>query len=324
MKHKSFYKIATLAISAAVIFSSCAISYSMSALSYAVENTTTPDNTESKVENSVEANKEADPNESSDTESASDSTDANNSTPVMDPVAAENLQNIQDALAQYYRALQAMQNAGLEIDLSNPGIEAHAQNYYKKSVFIGDSVMVGFANFSKRNANAVAHQATFLSATSFAIFHALKDVSKDKLQPTYNGRKDNVWNLIADMDVERVFIYLGTNDLVGIDPAKTSDRMMELCEKIKASKPGVEIHIVSMSPCYYTSTKGYLNNPAIDEYNLLLSQKAAANGYFFVDINSSLKDATGNLEASYSSDKFVHLKTSAYQVWNNIFAGYVK
>ena len=43
-------------------------------------------------------------------------------------------------------------------------------------------------------------------------------------------------NLIADMDVERVFIYLGTNDLVGIDPAKTSDRMMELCEKIKASK----------------------------------------------------------------------------------------
>lgn len=317
MKLKTLCKITAFAFSMALALSAFAFSNTLTVVSNAVE---------TNGENSTDSASETDKDAKTVDKNISDSEaqEENPSTPVMDPTDAEKLQSIQDALAQYYRALQAMQNAGVEINLTNPGIEMHAQNYYKKSVFIGDSVMVGFANFSKNNANAVAHEATFLSAKSFAIFHALKDVSKDKLQPTYNGQKDNVWNLVANMDVDRVFIYLGTNDLVGIDPGKTSDRMMELCAKIKSSKPGVEIHIVSMSPCYYTSTKGFLNNPSIDEYNLLLSQKAAANGYFFVDINTSLKDATGNLEASYSSDKFVHLKTSAYQVWNDIFAGYAK
>lgn len=251
----------------------------------------------------------------------------------------------EEALAQYYAALEQMKAAGIDTSAVEPGAAAQgnvatqggttaeipvveagdlskAQKYFSKSVFVGDSVMVGFANYSQSNAGAAAHGATFLSAKSFAVYHALKDVSKDGLQPTYNGKKDNVWNLIAGMDVNRVFIYLGTNDLVGIDPETTSTKMMELAAKIKAAKPGVEIHIVSMVPCYAGTNKGYINNTSIDEYNKLLVKKAAANGYNFVDINTSLKDGTGNLVSTYSGDKFVHLNTSGYKVWDSLFASY--
>lgn len=197
-----------------------------------------------------------------------------------------------------------------------------AVNYYSRSVFVGDSVMVGFRNYASSHAESNVHFATFLAAKSFSACHALNPASKDSLQPSYQGKKQNVWDSIALMDVDRVFLFFGTNDLVVKNASVTADNIFEVAARIKATKPSVDIIIISMTPVYAGVNKGALNNQSINELNVYLAQRASANGYGYVDINSYMKDENGNLKASYCSDKYVHLNDSAYAVWDSILCTY--
>ena len=199
--------------------------------------------------------------------------------------------------------------------------EAAVRNYFNRSVFVGDSVMVGYQLYLASHRDSLASGAKFLAATSYATYHANKENSN--MHPLFRGVRQPVWKSITQMEVDRVFIMLGTNDLVGMEPQATANGIIKLAEKIRAAKPGIEIHLISMTPVYAGTNKGCLNNAGIDTLNVLLLQAAITNGYGYVDINSYLKDATGNLDPKYSSDKYVHQNNSAYAVWDQTLRSYV-
>lgn len=195
-------------------------------------------------------------------------------------------------------------------------------DYYSNACFIGDSLMVGFRNYSKRNDIACARNSEFLAATSFASYYALKPEKTLKRQPEYIGHKMAVWDSISLMKADKVFICLGTNDLVGISPEKTSDNLITLCNTIKAANPNVSIHIIGMAPVYIGVNKGHLNINDITIYNTLCREKAAVLGYGFIDLNPYLSDSLGNLKPEYCSDKYVHMNNKAYGVWNQVLFDY--
>ena len=197
-----------------------------------------------------------------------------------------------------------------------------AAAYFARSVFIGDSVVVGYRNYLAAHKESPVSSVTFLAATSYSAAHALNE--NDSLHPMYCGKKQPVWTSISQMDVDRVFIMLGTNDLVVKDAFRASADVIALVDKIMAVNPGIEVHIVSMTPVYAGVSKGALNNPTINAYNILLFQAASQRaGVYYLDLNSQLLDANGNLEAKYCSDNYVHHNSTSYaQVWDPFFTAY--
>lgn len=193
--------------------------------------------------------------------------------------------------------------------------------YYSDSVFIGDSIMVGFRNYSAKQKSYV-HAIPFLAVGSYSAFNAMKPVAGDNVHPKYKGKKCQVWDAIPGMGSKRAFILLGMNDIsiLGLEGAR--DQYKELIGKILESSPDIEIHIISVTYTLPDQGKGKLNNENLAKYNVLLQEMAAENGWGYIDLCTPISDGNGNLATEYCSDGFVHLSTTAYAIWESELADY--
>lgn len=195
------------------------------------------------------------------------------------------------------------------------------RDYYSRSVFIGDSVMTGYKMYVNYY-DSLASEAFFLATNSYATFHALKENSN--LHPLYRGVKQPVWKSVSSMEVDRVFIMLGTNDLICWSVENTSKGIFDLTQRILEENPGIEINLVSMTPLYPGASKNNLTNANVDILNETLREMAEDNGFGYVDINTPLKDGGDALPPAFCSDKLVHETYEAYAVWDKEFTLYAK
>ncbi|MBQ0041801.1 MAG: SGNH/GDSL hydrolase family protein [Lachnospiraceae bacterium] len=207
----------------------------------------------------------------------------------------------------------------------NATVQKQVEDYFTKSVFVGDSIMVGYRNFVAKTPESPVSKAQFLAATSFSITHALNPASKDSLQPVYQGKKRNVWESISLMGAKHVFLMFGTNDLISKNAYVVEEQMFKLVDKILEVNPDVDIHIISMTPIAGgAQQKGALNNTSIPIYNSRLYADCVKKGYSYVELHKYMLDANGDLRKEYCSDKFVHLLPVAYENgWEPVFFNHV-
>lgn len=202
--------------------------------------------------------------------------------------------------------------------------EEELAQYYRDSVFIGDSIMVGFRNYSAKQKESFVSGIQFLAVGSYSAFNAMKPVTDENVHPLYKGKKSQVWDVIPQLGVKRVFILLGMNDIsiLGLEGAR--DKYKELIGQILTTSPDVEIHIMSTTYTLKDAGKGKLNNENLAQYNVLLQEMAEENGWGYVDVCTPLLDEEGNLMESYCSDGYVHLVGTAYSVWEGVLREYAK
>ncbi|MDE7415848.1 MAG: hypothetical protein K2N44_05935 [Lachnospiraceae bacterium] len=193
--------------------------------------------------------------------------------------------------------------------------------YYGDSVFIGDSIMVGFRNYSAKQQTFV-QDIQFLAVGSYSAFNAMKPVTADNVHPMYKGKKCQVWNAVPLIGSRRAFILLGMNDIsiLGLEGAR--DKYKELIDKILETSPDIEIHIISVTYTLADQGIGKLNNENLAQYNILLQEMAEENGWEYIDLCTPISDGKGNLAAEYCSDGFVHLSSSAYTLWESELIDY--
>lgn len=193
--------------------------------------------------------------------------------------------------------------------------------YYGESVFIGDSIMVGFRNYSAKQESFV-HDIQFLAVGSYSAFNAMKPVADDNVHPLYKGKKTQLWDAVPLTDSKRAFLLLGMNDIsiLGLEGAR--DQYKELIEKILEASPDIEIHIISVTYTLPDQGKGKLNNDNIAAYNVLLQEMAEKNGWGYIDLCTSISDGEGNLAEECCSDGFVHLTNAAYALWESDLIDY--
>lgn len=187
--------------------------------------------------------------------------------------------------------------------------------YYGDSVFIGDSIMQGFRNYSAKKDNFV-HDIEFLTAVSYSANNALKPVNNKNPHPKYKGKKYHLWDVLPLLDKKRAFILLGTNDLISMGLEDSRDKYKELIDKVLETSPDLEIHIISVTYTLWKDDgKGCLYNPNIDTYNTLLQEMADENGWGYIDLCTPISDGEGNLAEDCCSDGFVHLTNAAFTLW---------
>ena len=209
-----------------------------------------------------------------------------------------------------------------EVPLDNTTLTGIA-GYYGRSVFVGDSIMVGFRNYAANTPDSCVHNATFLATTSYSLYSALMPLEASNLHPTFRGQKYLVWDALSIINPDRVFIMFGTNDLVCYSPDKIVSNYVDFISRIKAANPNIEINVISMTPVYSGTNNGCLNKDGVACLNAGLIQMCQDNGYNYVNLYDSMVGTDGCIVPSYSSDRYVHMNNNCYATcWENTFRSF--
>lgn len=192
--------------------------------------------------------------------------------------------------------------------------------FFKNSVFIGDSVMQGFRNYCARSKDPFLKNLDFLASGSFSAHNAFWSVSSKSKHPMYKGSQRPVWESVKMIGDKNVYICLGLNDLnAGKDAV---EKYTKLIKKIIEYNPGVNMNIISMTYTYKDAGKNRLNNENIKKFNEDMKNIATENSWGFINLADPLSDESGNLKAEYCSDKYVHHTNKAYAVWRDVLREY--
>jgi len=189
--------------------------------------------------------------------------------------------------------------------------------YFKNSLFLGDSVTDGFDLYRSRikfNDELVLKDVTVAAVKSYSVYNALQPVSDTSVHPLMGGSQALPEDIIAQKDVKNVFICLGMNDLTF---EKISDFIIyysRLINRIKEKSPDKNIVIMSIIPIVAGKEQLELNNDRIIEANNALLEFAKENNIYFIDYAAAIRDSNNCLPADLSSDNFCHLKTPVYDM----------
>lgn len=194
-------------------------------------------------------------------------------------------------------------------------------HFFDDAAFVGDSVSLKLQRYQA--ATGVLGKATFLTAGSYSVYHAVND----SMFISYRGQQMSPEDALAASGAKKVFILLGMNDIgrsdVGID--KTITNWAVFVQRIREKNPDITIYIQSGTPIHAAKDSGLLSNANMDKYNEKLKAFAAQNGCQFIDIASAMKDANGDLKDAYCSDQYVHLSDAGCVAWisvlRNTFGG---
>lgn len=211
-----------------------------------------------------------------------------------------------------------------EMSPEEKAAEERTDAYFDNSVFVGDSIMLGFRNYAMKRQDSFLSRLQFLAAGSYSVNNALWEVNEKSVHPMFRGKQRQVWESISMMGGRRVFLMLGMNDLNINGLEGSCEKYKELVDKIRQTDPGAEIHIMSMTYVLKGKGTGLLENDTIREYNSMLKQMAEENGWGYVDIADALADENGDLAEGYCSDGFAHQRPEAYDIWVSVLRAYAR
>ena len=201
-------------------------------------------------------------------------------------------------------------------------------SYFDDAVFIGDSVTLMLQYYAMKQRAEDPNflgKANFLTAGSFSYRHAVTAVTEASIHPTYNGTKMLVEDAISQMGAKKIYIMLGMNDIANKNYTQTMENVQTLVSRVLAKNPDAQFYFESVTPRMANSEHSYLNNEMIRGFNELLSEYAAENGYYFVNIYAGICDENGALPAQYCSDPVseggngmgIHFTYDGCKVWTD-------
>ena len=140
--------------------------------------------------------------------------------------------------------------------------------------------------------------------------------------------------MMFDLEPERIFINIGTNDIAQPDYSLPVllEHYAEILREIQKRLPETEITLLAYYPVNAELNRPDMpggpdmfqtrNNKNIAEANAALEKLAARMGCRFLNVNQGLTDEKGNLKAEYTVEG-VHMYASGYQVVLNNLKPYL-
>ena len=207
--------------------------------------------------------------------------------------------------------------------------------YFRDSVFIGNSIMVHFGNYisGKR-----AYDSSFLGKAKVLAASAYSPKLEFDKNPqtdyfiSFRGEKMHVWEAVAQSEAKCAYINLMALNELGLHPTATCaenafENTVKVIDKIKEFSPGIKIVILSNT--YMVSTFNYknLNNTNIYKLNSLMLDYCNENDIAFLDVTTPLT-VDGYLKLSYCIDpepgkgNGCHLQQKCYNAWVAVLRNY--
>lgn len=178
-------------------------------------------------------------------------------------------------------------------------------NFFDDTVFVGDSIMEGIEEYvqSKRQKNSsFLGGAQFLAMGGLSARNALWEISDESRHPIYNGERMQVQDAIGQMKgIKKVYLMLGTNDILLTDTREHLENYHVLLQLIKQQSPQVEFYIISITPGTDIEELDP-NNTDIFARNMDLIEWCVMYGYEYLDLAYALRNETGGLPTEWCID----------------------
>ena len=183
-------------------------------------------------------------------------------------------------------------------------------SYFADALFIGDSRTQGLYLYSEMKGRT-----TFIAKESVSVFNIF-----DKALPFYAPGQGEVRKTVLDAlrekQYRKVYVSVGVNEL-GSAAAEYFTRFKDLIRIVRQLQPDAIIYVQGIMHVTgsYAQKNAVYNNTNIVERNKALATLANGHDIFYIDLNSAVCDAEGNIPAELAYDG-VHLKASSYKLWH--------
>ncbi|MGN0613624.1 MAG: GDSL-type esterase/lipase family protein [Porcipelethomonas sp.] len=185
-----------------------------------------------------------------------------------------------------------------------PESEPMSQTYFGRCVFVGDSITVGLSDY----------QLVPMKNVIAEVGMNIEKINTETLQTAYG--ETTVHDALVQANPENIYIMLGSNGIAWLTIDEMLAEYSEFTDSVKKSLPDSKIYILSIPPvtaARETSDSPILNSD-IDEYNLKLLDLANEKGFYYVDVNSALRDESGKFPEENAADDGMHFNKSTYNI----------
>jgi lysophospholipase L1-like esterase len=195
-------------------------------------------------------------------------------------------------------------------------LQAVDDSYFSDALFLGDSRTEGLHDYG--NMKTLAN---FLAKDSLSVFTMWQKTLPYWMAAGTSG-SDTIEGLLNKYTFRKVYLCVGINEL-GM-PATTAyyKNYRAALEGIRKLQPDAIIYIEGMMHVSKAETtgSGVFNNTIIVQRNAAVSTMANGHDIFYIDMNSAIVDADGNVPADATNDG-IHLKASYYEKWHQYLLG---
>lgn len=179
-----------------------------------------------------------------------------------------------------------------------PQVGDEVLSFYEDAVMLGDSITYGFMKYEARNGRLGSPRC--LCRGSLGI----RNLLTHNLDLYYQGAPTPLEDVLASVAPQKVFILLGTNDVM-VRPADTVlSELDELLNRVLEKSPDLEIYLQSVFPIVNENRNGNSINERIFAYNEALEAFAAEKNYHYVPITPYLVDHGPAFAHAYQQDTY--------------------
>ncbi len=180
------------------------------------------------------------------------------------------------------------------------GLSREEREFTEGSVFMGDSICRGFAEYKIVNADNVLARGS-VAARSFFDYDMY-----------YDGSGVSFADALKSAEPEYVFLSMGMNDINITDEDTYCENYRAIIDAALESSDAV-VYVCAITPINCNFSTNY----RIDCFNIKLEQFLKDNydeRVYYVDFAKHLKDAEGNLDECFNGGDGIHLSPYAYYV----------
>lgn len=184
--------------------------------------------------------------------------------------------------------------------------------YFDDAVFMGDSLADGFkhynASLALKNSAAVYLTQQGTTPRTFLQPGAMVDAG--------DGPVD-VWATIEQRQPGKMYITLGTNALMAMEPQAFVESYSQLIDKIRSYSPDTLIYVTTITP---TTLKKATSEPRLSfdriyQANLLLATMCNEKNCAMINLYDVFKNSEGYLREEIARGDGYHLTPTGYKQW---------
>lgn len=180
-------------------------------------------------------------------------------------------------------------------------------SYFTDAVFIGDSRMEGFRNFSGIT------KGSFVTAVGME----LENIYSTPQIPTAKGTV-LVMDALKNLNFSKIYMMLGTNELGAYDMDAVKESYRKVLNEVKTyancTDPVIYVYSVIYVDEPLVTTGDYVNNTNVDTVNQKILEMCREEGYHYINLNEILSDGNHSL-ISGASDDGIHLNQEYCKKW---------
>ena len=185
-------------------------------------------------------------------------------------------------------------------------------SYFDDAIFMGDSLADGFKVYggwmNLKNTSAIYLTQQGTTPRTFLQPGVMVDAGEGPV---------DVWVTIEQRQQGKMYITLGTNALMGMEPEEFIDGYYKLIDKIKTTSPNTVIYVTTITP---TTEKKAAQEPRLSyeriyRSNQLIAKMCNEKGLMLINLYDVMKNDSGYLNEDIAASDGYHLTKTGYSMW---------